>query len=182
MIDGDIFLLIVIAFLVLVVLSSLGNSIPKEYLYQLKRIADTVSRLNRDVTVHNGIITNTLHTSEKRTERKQAPKTIQYAPLSRADVSMRLPRTVRKALSIFSDEELSRISAFVSQDTGILQGIGFMENGELTRPDDLNKAYALTVIEEYYRLELETLHSTMKNSATQQVDAKIAAALDKYSL
>lgn len=181
--DTGVFLTILIMFFWLTILSIIkkGDGIPKEYLRQLARVADEVGKLRRDVTFHDGI-TNIIHESKKRTERKQTQKTIQYLPLARSNVFPRLPRSVRRALSVFSDEELSRISAFVSQDTGTLQGIGFMKDGELIKPDDPNKAYALTVIEEHYRIELETLHSMMKNSAIQQVDEKIAATVDKYSL
>lgn len=181
--DAGTLLTLLIMFFWLTILSIInkGDGIPKEYLRQLARVADEVGKLRRDITFHNGI-TNIIHESKKRTERKQTPKTIQYMPLARTNVFPRLPRSVRKALYVFSDEELSCISAYVSQDTGILQGIGFMEDGEIIKPDDPNKAYALKVIEEHYRIELETLHSMMKNSAIQQVDKKISDALDKYSL
>ncbi len=79
--------------------------------------------------------------------------------LSLSNIPDALPVDVKEALRIFSDEELSQLSAFVNQRTGQLHGIGFTQHGQLIKPAVKEKLDALDIIEKYYQLELDAMYS-----------------------
>ncbi len=65
-----------------------------------------------------------------------------------------MPEEVRKALDIFTDEEIENMTAFLEND-GTLYCIGFINSeGQVCQFAEKEKSNAITVLEEQYRKEI----------------------------
>lgn len=97
-------------------------------------------------------------------------------PITKNTLPKSIPARVRKAMQVFTNEELNQIQAFVSQKTGRFWGLGFgVENGELVKPTDPKKLAALAVMETEYQKELNKMHTLW-----QEVGSRLEVILHEY--
>lgn len=63
-----------------------------------------------------------------------------------------LPPNVKEALAVFTEEELGELKAFINQETGNFDCIGFVgPGGKVTKYANVEKYKALIILEDYIK-------------------------------
>ena len=85
-----------------------------------------------------------------------------------------LPDLVKKALDVFSDEEIEALEAFFDHETREFLFIGFIgPGGKMTEFAESEKAAALEILNVQYRLELKYREGYIHDSVIVDLEKRI---------